>query len=99
MTIGLAIKEIRKKNGVSQEDLAKAAGITQAALSQIENGRRPAEETLSKISAALSTPEPLIYLMTLEKKDLPPAKAVLYDTLFPILKGLIFQLTDMKNLS
>lgn len=94
MTIGAAIKEIRKKQGVSQEDLAKAAGITQAALSQIENGRRPGEETLGKISAALFTPEPLIHLMTLEKTDLPPAKAVLFDSLFPILKGLIFQLTD-----
>ena len=40
MNIGNAIKEIRKKQGLSQSDLAKAAQITQAAMSGIENGKR-----------------------------------------------------------
>jgi len=50
MNLGQAVKEIRKHQGLSQEELAKEANITQTALSQIENGRRPSVETLSRIS-------------------------------------------------
>lgn len=91
MTIGQAIKELRKKQGLSQEELAKKAGITQATLSQIENDKRQ-ETTLEQISDALKVPAPLIHLMTYEEKDIPASKRVLYKKIFPIIKGLIIEI-------
>jgi len=38
--IGNRIKEIREKEGLSQEDLAKRMNISRVAVSQIENGKR-----------------------------------------------------------
>jgi len=92
MTIGEAIKQIRKSKDLSQEALADAAEITQTALSQIENGRRPSAQTLTRLCTALNTPEPLVHLMTLEKKDVPVDKQILYDKLFPVIKGLIMEI-------
>lgn len=92
MTIGNAIKELRKKQGLSQEELAKAAGITQTALSQIENGARPAEQTFSNLSKALKVPEVMIHLLTFDKEDIPKSKKVLYDKLFPVVKSLILEM-------
>jgi transcriptional regulator with XRE-family HTH domain len=93
LTIGEAIKELRKNQGISQGELAKTANISQTALSQIENGRRPGVETFSRISKALKTPEPLIHLMTLEKADIPESKQFLFDSLFPVIESLIKQIS------
>jgi len=38
--VGQRIKRLREARGLTQQELAKAAGITQAMLSQIENGQR-----------------------------------------------------------
>lgn len=54
MDIGQKIKELRKKQGMSQKDLADKLGITPVMISQYENGKRnPKLETLQKISDAL----------------------------------------------
>jgi DNA-binding XRE family transcriptional regulator len=45
----------RKKRGVTQADLAKATGIRQGFLSEIESGQKPGSPaTLKKIAQALS---------------------------------------------
>lgn len=50
----LPIKELRIKLGMNQTDLAIAAGLTPAAISQFESGiRRPSFHTLKKLSDAL----------------------------------------------
>lgn len=92
MNVGKSIKEIRKGKGMSQEQLAKEAGITQAALSQIENGTRPGSETLNKICLALKIPEALIYVMGLEQTDVPEKNKVLYEKLFPVIQSLVLQI-------
>lgn len=53
---GKKIKEIRKKKNYSQSDLAKAAGVTYAYISQIERGVRknPSIKVLSKIANFLN---------------------------------------------
>jgi transcriptional regulator with XRE-family HTH domain len=94
MKIGKAIQELRKQRGLSQVDLAKAAGITQAAMSGIENGNRPNEETLKGLCAALNVPESLIYVMGMEIGDVPEEKKALYADLFPVIKELIFKLAS-----
>ena len=92
MKIGEAIKALRKKQGLSQEELAKSSFITQTALSQIENGARPSEQTLSNISKVLKIPEAMIHLLTIKEDDIPESKKILYDRLFPVIKSLIIEM-------
>jgi len=92
MNIGKAIKELRKQQGMSQSELAKAAQITQAALSGIETGNLPNHVTMQKLSDVLGVPESLIYAMGIEKDDVPEEKKVLYDNLFPVIKSLVMQI-------
>ena len=52
------IKELRQKQGLSQNALAKTAGISQGVLSYIESGRtkNPRIDTLAAIAKALGVP-------------------------------------------
>lgn len=53
MNVGKAIKELRKTQNLNQVELAEMAGITQAALSAIENGVRPNPDTLKKAESVV----------------------------------------------
>jgi len=54
--LGKRIKELRKRNNLSQEKLAELAGIEPTSLSNIENGRNyPSFITLEKILKILKT--------------------------------------------
>ena len=89
MDLGKAIKELRKTQGLSQAQLSDAAGITQAALSQIERGKRPGSGTLTKLSKALKVPESLIYVLGMERDEVAREKQELYDDLFPVIQSMI----------
>lgn len=55
--IGLRIKELRMERGISQNQLAKKAGISQAGLSAIESTtKNPSMQTLQLIANALDVP-------------------------------------------
>ena len=62
-------------------------------MSQIENGKRPYINTLKRISRALKVPGSLIYVVALEKEDIPKNKALLCDKLLPVIKILVMQIT------
>ena len=49
--LGLAIKRIRKKKGLSQTDLANKMGMRQPTISDIENGRGTLDSFLKIIQA------------------------------------------------
>jgi transcriptional regulator with XRE-family HTH domain len=52
--LGAAIRQLRDKRGVTQEDLAHDAGVTTGTLSLIERGKsNPAWGTIKSIAAAL----------------------------------------------
>ena len=52
--LATAIRELRSEHGLSQEDLAHAAGITTSALARIESGRvDPAWGTVRSIASGL----------------------------------------------
>ena len=54
MGIGDRITEMRKRNGLSQAELAKQSGISQAGISYIEKGlRSPSTDTLELLASAL----------------------------------------------
>lgn len=96
MNIGKAIRELRKQQELSQEQLAEKAGITQAALSAIENGVRPNPDTLKNLCSSLNVSEALIYIMGMEKTDVAETKQGLYDELFPVIKTLVQRLAVPK---
>ncbi|MCL2337760.1 MAG: XRE family transcriptional regulator [Firmicutes bacterium] len=55
MKTGQRIKKIRATKRLSTNDLSKLTGISQSAISKLENGKRRADiETLEKIAAALN---------------------------------------------
>lgn len=57
------LAEIRKKQNLSQEKLAKIVGISRPALSNIENGVNPNGDTMLKIAQALGKPAHEIFLI------------------------------------
>ena len=63
----LPIKVLREKLGMTQTDLAHAAGLTPAAISQFESGiRRPSFQTIERLSDA---PKGNNRLFTWEKEN------------------------------
>jgi len=55
--IGEAIKIIRVFNGMNQQELAKALGISDSYLSQIESGKRtPTLDTIKDVSRKFGVP-------------------------------------------
>jgi transcriptional regulator with XRE-family HTH domain len=94
MHIGDAIKLVRKSKYMSQVQLADKAGITQAALSQIENGTRPGVDTLNAIAKALEAPQAALYLLTLDVSDFPKSKQALFKALWPTMKHILHQLCE-----
>lgn len=55
--LGEKIRKLRKKQGLSQEQVAVEAKIDLTTLNEIENGNRnPSVKTIYKISLALKTP-------------------------------------------
>lgn len=57
------VKDLRKRKGLSQEDLAKESGLSLRTIQRVENGEsEPTGETLKRISSVLNiTPDELIY--------------------------------------
>ena len=57
VAVGRQVRKLRKIKGMTQAQLARAAGILRPNLSRVESGKhRPSLETLEKIAAALKVP-------------------------------------------
>lgn len=97
MNIGNAIQTLRKKQGLNQLELAEKCGITQAALSRIENGiKKPGSTTLDKLCKELKTSKSLIYLIAIEGDDVPEENRDAFDKLFPSIQKLVYKIIDSK---
>lgn len=88
MKIGLAIKQIRKEKGFSQNEFAELCRISQTSISQIEKGhKRPNPSSLLKICEALGVTEGYLCVLSVEiegiPENLPPEKKLIYELLFP----------------
>jgi len=72
MHISEIIVTLRKKKNLSQIELAKKVGLTQASLSNIESNKKvPHKSTITKICEALEVPEQWFYFLALDESDLP----------------------------
>ena len=95
MNIGSAIQTIRKAKGISQLELSEKIEISQAALSQIENGlKRPGTKTLDKICLILETPKSLLYVLSIGDEDVPESRKLMYEKLFPEIKKSIMTIVQ-----
>ena len=76
MAVGERIKELREQMGVSQNKLAKLAGMSQAAISIIESGKKsPTVDTLGRIAQAIGcTVSDLTGMDDLPQPDPPPSE-------------------------
>lgn len=84
MNEGNSIRLIRKKLGLTQQQMADKCQLSQTALSQIENGlKRPSLKTLKKVCTSLDVPEALIYILGMEQADVPASKKDVYNMLYP----------------
>ena len=69
MDIGKAIKLMRRKRGLSQDELAKKIGKTTTTLSLIENGRKfPTTPRIKQICDGLGIKPIFLLLWALEKE-------------------------------
>jgi transcriptional regulator with XRE-family HTH domain len=66
MLFGEALRELRRKHGVTQRELADKTGLDFSYISKVENGRNPppAADTIVKICAALEEPPEQLLALT-----------------------------------
>ena len=50
---------------------------------------RPREDTLKQLCASLKVAEPMVYIYSFEKEDVPESSRALYDQLFPVIQDMI----------
>ena len=90
MKLGNTIKHLRKQQGILQQVLAEACGISVTYLSQIENDRKtPNLSVLEEISRVLGVPLPILFFLSLSNEDVPTEKLEVYATLAPPVRALI----------
>lgn len=72
MDLGQAIKTLRKMKGISQKQLAEAAGISANALSSIERDEAwPTKTTINLICDALDIPTSCLLFASITEEDVP----------------------------
>ena len=71
MNIGKALREIREKKGLRQEDAARLIGMKQGVLSRLErDGVDPKVGTLERVARGYGIPVEVILFMALEEGDI-----------------------------
>ena len=92
MKLGKAIKEIRVKKGVKQNDFAQICSITQSYLSNIESDRKePTISILKEISKNLGVPLHIIFLFAVEDSDIPTDKTPEFKVVMNIIEKLLIE--------
>lgn len=91
MQLGKAIKETRRKKGISQGDLAKELKVSQTYLSLVEsNTKSPSFDLIQRISDVLGIPAYYFMFKGLEiDKDISEDKRESYKQISPILESMI----------
>jgi transcriptional regulator with XRE-family HTH domain len=77
--IGKMIKALRESEGLTQSELAKRAGLTQAAISQFEEGKRvPSTRAIQKIADGLGVSlDTLVSESSASQQDDPEKEAAI----------------------
>lgn len=89
------IKEVRKKKGLSLQQVADAVGLATNTISRYETGKRePKLETWNKLAEYFNVPT--FYLMGLNRNDLKfPTKQEAIDFIHKIMKAQNIKVEDI----
>ena len=88
MDVGQAIRILRDKHGMTQEQLAEKCGMSTNAICLIETGKRfPQKATVEKLCEAFSIPPSYLLMASIEEDDIPEEKRVLYRALLEPLRN------------
>jgi transcriptional regulator with XRE-family HTH domain len=97
MNIGLAIKTVRLELDMSQVELSKRTGISQTAISHVEQGlKQPTKSNLGKICKALNVPESVLFILALDATNIIGNDKATFDKLYPPMRDLAMQIIKKK---
>lgn len=95
MNLGTAIKQLRKKRGITQKALAEMANISANALNMIESNENfPQKGTLKAICGALNVPVSYVLFMSIDEEDIPEHKKLAFRSLHDATKAVL--LADLE---
>lgn len=98
MTIGDTIRMFRTYNGLTQAELAAAAGVSDVTISKVEGNKViPSTKHLKAIGKALGTPVALMLLFTLGTEKIPAEKWNDYIFLINSLRSFFTQNDDTTD--
>ena len=91
MNIGNAIRTIRKKYGMTQNQFAGHIGITQTHLSLLEkNKRNPSIDVLERMSQQVFIPLPILLWFSVDEKDVKEGMDESFRIMKPSIDELIY---------
>lgn len=97
MNIGKGIKTLLKKKGLTQKELASQVSLSETSLSLIiKNKTQPRKETIESIASTLGVKAEVLFLLSLEKEDIPKEKKEYYDLLWPSIENNLINLFTNK---
>lgn len=97
MILGEAIKNVRLRLGMTQEEVCKRAQLTQGFYSNIENNlNAPSLGTLQKITEAFDLPLFWVIMQATERKDVPKRKREAFDSMKPALDKYLEEIINSK---
>ncbi len=98
MDFAKAIRVGRAARGVSQQELAKRAGVSASYISLIEGGKRePTIASTRKLAEALEIPVDLVMLLAIESTDQTKVKGSLVEDLAEKLLALLIENKKNEN--
>lgn len=93
MNIGKAIKILLEKKGITQKELAARTQLTQTTISLLINGEtQPRKETLELVAKSLDVTPEILYLLSINKDDVPEDRKQVYDLVWPQIESTIVNL-------
>lgn len=88
MDLGQAIKTLRQKQGMTQQQLADRCGVSDNAISNLETGKAyPPKGMVEKLCAAFGIPSSYLLMASIQEEDFPEEKRVLYRALLEPLRN------------
>jgi transcriptional regulator with XRE-family HTH domain len=89
--IGTVIRKLRRNKDITQDELAKGAGVTKAYISLIEKGNRPniSSTIIGNIAKVLDVPVEILVFMQLDLDNVQPNKREAFQDIKPAVDALI----------
>lgn len=99
MNLGKGIKTVLERKKMTQKDLANATGISPTSISLIMlNRTQPRKETVQAICNVLDISPEILFLLSVEKNDIPESKRPHYEYLWPNIESSLLNLfTEEKQ--